>query len=138
MALTDYSSLEEKIEDAPEPEILPKGTEAKLRIISVRTGEDKNDLRYFMPVYDIPDEPLASEFSDFFYDLVELDKMDEKAQARALRKFKNFAKAFDLDLSQPFDLEDDLTGKTGWAILGVRKSEEYGDQNSVSKYIQGS
>lgn len=137
MALTDYSNLEQEIADAPEPKIMPKGSEVKARIINVRTGEDKHGLPYFMPVFDVPDEPLVLEFSDFFYDLVALDKHDEKSKARSLRKFKIFAEAFDLDFSKPFDIEDDLIGLTGWVILGVKKSEEYGEQNQVSKYVAG-
>ena len=135
MALSDYSSLEERISDAPEMKTLPRGTEVKARIINVRTGVDKNDLAYFMPVYDIPDEPLVSEFSDFFYDLAHIDEHSEKSQAKSLRKFKIFAEAFEIDYSKPFDFED-FVGLEGWLILGVSKSEEYGEQNSVHKYVE--
>ncbi len=134
MSLSDYSSLEEQIQDAPELKVLAAGSEVKARIISVRTGVDKNEFPYFMPVFDIPDEPLTAEFSDFFYDLVALDQHSEKSQARSLRKFKIFAEAFEIDYSKPFDFED-FVGLTGWVILGVTKSAEYGEQNSVNKYV---
>jgi len=52
-------------------------------------------------------------------------------------KFKSFATAFGIDYSRPFSWTDDLPGKEGWLIVGVRKSDEYGDQNSVKKYIAG-
>ena len=35
MSMTDYSSLEKEIKDAPEPVVLKKGTEVKARIIAV-------------------------------------------------------------------------------------------------------
>lgn len=136
MSLADYSDLEKEIEEAPKPKILPRGTEVKARIISMREGvSDKNNAQWYMPVFDVPDEPLAMEFSDFFWDLADRDKLDEKSAARSLRKFKDFADAFDIDFSRPFSWEDDLPGKEGWVILGVRKTDEYGDQNTVSKYV---
>ena len=44
MAMSDYSDLEKEIGGAPEPKMLPAGSEVKARIISVRSGvSDKND-----------------------------------------------------------------------------------------------
>lgn len=138
MALTDYSDLEKEIADAPEPKIMPNGSEVKARIIAVRDGiSDKNGAQWYMPVFDIPSEPLAMEFNDFFWDLADRDKLDEKAAARSLRKFKIFAEAFSLDYSRPFSWTDDLVGLEGWTILGVRKSDEFGDQNTIKKYVAG-
>ncbi len=134
MSLSDYSALEGQIKDAPEPIVLKKGTEAKVRIINVRTGEDKNGFLYFMPIFDVPDEPLVSEFSDFLYDLADFDKHDERGQMRILRKFKIFAEAFGIDYSKPFSFED-FERLEGWVILGVSKSDEYGEQNTVNSYI---
>jgi hypothetical protein len=137
MSLTDYSGLEKEIADAPEPKVLPRGTEVKARIINVRDGvSDKNDTQWYQPVFDIPDQPMVMEFNDFFWDLADRDKLDPKQAARALNKFKNFATAFKVDYSRPFDWAD-LIGHEGWVILGVRKSDEYGDQNTVSKYVAG-
>ena len=136
MSLADYSDLEKEISEAPEPTTLPRGSEVKARIISVRDGiSDKNDAQWYMPVFDVPAEPMVMEFSDFFWDLADRDKLDEKSQARSMRKFKVFAEAFGLDYSRPFSWEDDLVGLEGWVILGVRKTDEYGDQNTVSKYV---
>lgn len=142
--LTDYSKMEGEIANAPEPIALKKGTEVKARIISVRTGVvDKEDsdyigIAYFSVSYEATDEPLAKEFNDFFWDLIDREKLaaiSEKTALGAIRKFRNFSAAFGLDYSRPFDLEDDLPGKTGWLIVGTKKSEEYGDQNTVQKYL---
>jgi len=142
MALTDYSSMEGEIKNAPEPTAIKKGTEVRARIIGVRTGEvEKEDsdylgFSYFSVSFDAPDEPIAAEFSDFFWGLENRDKMSEKDFLRAVRKFRTFAEAFGLDYSKPFDLEDDLPGKIGWLITGKPKeSDEYGLQTTVSKYI---
>jgi len=144
MSLTDYSSLEKEIKDAPEPVVLKKGTEVKARIIAVRCGavdkgeSDYDGISYFSVTYDTPNEPLAKEFNDFFWDLADRDKIaavGEKALNNAIRHFRNFADAFGIDYSRPFSIEDDLPGKEGWLIVGIKSTDEYGAQNTVQKYL---
>ncbi len=120
---------------AAEPKQLPAGSEVKARIVSIRTGiSDKNDCTWRSVVYDVPAEPMVTEFNDFMWDL-DKEKLTPKQFARELYKFKQFASAFGIDFSRPFSWEDDLPGKEGWIIVGVKKSDEYGDQNTVKKYI---
>ena len=134
-SMLDLTDMIDEVENAEEPTTAPKNSEQKLRIISVRTGEaGENNCPYFSPVYDIPDMPMAKEFSDFFW-VPKRDKLTEKQFARALYAIKVFAQCFDIDLSSPIDYEDDLTGKEGWAILGVKKDDDYGEQNTIRKYI---
>jgi len=138
MSLTDYSDLEQEISDAPEPKILARGSEVKARIIAVRSGvSDKNNAKWYQPTFDVPDDPMVVEFNDFFWDLADRDKIDPKQVQRGLHKFQKFATAFGIDYSRPFDWETDLIGLEGWVILGVKKDDEYGDKNSVSKYVAG-
>jgi len=135
MAMSDYSDLEKEISGAPEPKNLPAGAEVKARIVSVRTGiSDKNDCTWYSVVYDVPDDPMVNEFSDFFWEL-DRSKLTAKQFQRSMYQFKQFASAFGIDYSRPFAWEDDLPGKEGWVITGVRKSEEYGEQNTVKKYV---
>lgn len=137
MSLTDYSKYEDQIKDAPEPKTLTAGTEIKARIIAVRTGvSDKNDCKWYSPVFDVPDDPMVIEFNAFFWELDE-DKLSKKEFSRTLFQFQQFAKCFDIDYSRPFNWEEDLIGKEGWLIVGLKKSDEYGDQNTVKKYIAG-
>lgn len=139
MSLADYSDLEKEISGAPEPKTLPRGSEVKARIIAVRSGiSDKNNCTWYQPVLDVPADPMVVEFNDFFWDLADAKgKIDEKQYQRSLNKFKNFAAAFGIDYTRPFDWETDLIGKEGWVILGVRKSDDFGDQNTISKYTAG-
>lgn len=140
MSLSDYSSLEKEIRDAPEPKVLPVGTEVKVRIIAVREGlsAKNNNAKYYQPVYDVPDNPLVIEWNDFLWDLADRGKLDEKKQVKAIRRFKMFAECFGLDFSRPFSWTEDLIGLTGWMIVGVQHDAQYGDKNSVSKYVAGS
>ena len=137
MSLVDYTEMEEEISDAPEPKILPIGVEVKARIVSVNTGvSDTNDCVWYMPVFDIPDDPMVIEFNDFFWEL-DREKLDKKQLTRGMYDFKIFAACFGIDYSKPFSWVDDLPGKEGWMILGQRKDDEFGDKNTVKKYVVG-
>jgi hypothetical protein len=134
MSLMDFSSVEKEIQDAPAPHILPKGTEAQVRIIGVNEGvSDKNNSRWFMPRFDVPADPMAKEFNAFFWNPLDNSKLDEKQKQQNNYNFGQFVKCFGIDLKS-FDFES-LAGKKGWAILGVQKDDEYGDKNTISKYI---
>ena len=137
--LVDYTDLEKEISNAPEPKILPKGSEVKARIVAVRSGvSDKNNCQWYQPIFDVPDDPMVIEFNDFFWDIVDAkDKIEDKQYQRNLNHFKNFASAFGVDYSRPFSWDDDLIGLEGWVILGVKKDDEYGDSNTIRKYIVG-
>lgn len=139
MSLVDYTDLEKDIAEAPEPKILARGSEVKARIIAVRGGiSDKNNCQWYQPVFDVPDDPMVIEFNAFFWDLADArDKIDDKQFQRSLNTFRNFAAAFGIDYSRPFNWEDDLLGLEGWMILGVKKDDEYGDSNTVKKYVVG-
>jgi hypothetical protein len=139
MALTDYSDLEKEVMDAPQPKMLPKGTEVKVRIIGVNTGtSEKNGVNWFSPRFDVPEDPMVIEFNTFFWDLHSAKNVvDPKQYARNLFSFQQFCKAFGIDLSKPFDLENDLIGRTGYVQVGIQHSDQYGDQNTVSKFVAG-
>ena len=137
MSLIDYSDMEQEINDAQEPTVLPKGTEVKVRIIQVRQGtSEKSGNAYLMPLYEVLGDgmEMVKEVSDFLW-VLDKEALSAKDYARALDQFKKFAKCFGIDLSRPFDPEEDLVGLEGWIIVGLRKSDEYGEQNNVSKYI---
>jgi hypothetical protein len=127
--------MEKEITSAPAPRILDKGTEAEIRIIGINEGvSDKNGARWFMPRFDVPKDPTVIEFNTFFFNPLDNSKLDEKQRQKNNFNFQQFAKCFKIDLSKPFALED-LISKKGWAILGVQRDEQYGDKNSISKYI---
>jgi len=142
MSLSDYSDLEQEIKDAPEPEILPAGSEVKARIVKVDSGtitdegKDSYGAEWHSVTFDIPSEVLAPMYNDFFWDLGSKDKIPPKQYQQALRQFRTFAEAFNIDYSRPFDWEQ-FPGLEGWMILKVVKDKtgEYPDKNGVSKYV---
>jgi hypothetical protein len=135
--MLDLTDMLDEIENAQEPTTLKSGSEHKLRIISVRGGTaGVGDCEYISPVFEVPAEPLAKEFSTFLW-IPDKERLSEKQYARALSDFKKFVKAFNIDISKPLDYEDDLPGHEGWAILGTKNSDEYGEQNTVRTFITG-
>lgn len=134
--MNDYSDLEKEIKESQPPSTLKSGTEVQFRIITVREGtSDKNGAHWYQPVFDVPDQPLVAEFNGFFWDLNDRDKLEPKQAARLLNQFKQFAECIGLDYSKPFSWTDDLPGMGGWAILGVKKDDQYGDSNTIKQYL---
>jgi hypothetical protein len=142
MSLTDYSSFEDEIENAPEMKILPKGTEAKLRIVKVDSGviddeaKDSYGAEWHSITFDVPDEVLCPMFNYFMWDLNSRDRIPPKQFQSALRDFRDFAASFGIDYSRPFEWED-LANLEGWAELKVVKDRtgEYPDKNGVKRFI---
>lgn len=134
MSMLDLTNQMDEIEGAEEPTVAEAGEEYKLLIISVREGTDKNDLDYFAPLFEVVGAPMVKEFSGFLH-VPNKEKMTEKQYKRSLYAIKVFAKCFGIDLARPIDYEDDLPGLEGWAILGSKTDDTYGEQNTVRKYI---
>jgi len=140
MGATDYSNMEQEILDAPQPFPIGRAKEVKARVTRIKLGtsEKNNDARFIMPYFDIPDEPLATEFNDFFWDPLDYRKIDPSQVARSKAKFSNFVKCFGIDLSKPIDWEAEVPGKEGWIITGnVQEDQGYGEKSTVSKYVTG-
>lgn len=141
MSLSDYSSMEQEIRNAPEPKVLPKGSEVKARIISVNTGVSEKQksygARWYMPLFDVPDDPMVKEFNTFIWDPLDHGKIDPKQAARNADIFNKFTRCFKIDLSKPFSWTDDLPNKTGWVILGQVDDPQYGLKNTISSYVTG-
>jgi len=135
MSLLDLTGILDEIEDSQAPTTAGKGTEQKLRIINVNTGvSDKNKCAWFMPMFEVVDAPLVKEFNTFFW-VPDKDKLEPKQYARTCYDIKVFAQCFGVDISVPIDYNDDLPGKEGWAILGIQNSDDYGEQNTIKKFI---
>lgn len=123
-----------ELENVKEPSAVPANTEAKLRIIRVSKGTDKNGLEYLQPLLEATEFPTSKDFTHFLH-LPNQDGMSEKQKARVGWAFKEFCTAFGFDYTRPFDPEDDWIGLEGWAILGQKNDEQYGPQNFVKKFL---
>jgi hypothetical protein len=145
MSAFDLSKLEKTADKLPEPEILEKGTQVEVKIISVKVAvSEKTGKTYVSPFFEVvSDDPshLYNDFSGFLWEPNSLTEAYERGElslkeySRGVKQFVAFCKAFDIPLDKEVDLETDLIGKTGFVIVGVRTSDEYGTQNTVSQYV---
>lgn len=129
--------LDIDVSSAQAPEPVEPG-ERELRVIDVRQGEDKNGNPYVMPRFEVVDDDLAPDFTDFLaLPTKDMREQDPKRFKRAEFRLQQFALAFGLDPSNLGDPEADWKGMTGWALLGIEQSDQFGDRNSVKKYTVG-
>lgn len=120
-------------EDTFDPVVLDKGTEARLRIVSMISGKNQNGNPYIMPFFDCPDEAYFKEFGEY----IELpnESQSPKARNNAKLKLKAFKDCFDIDFSQTLDVKNDVVGKEGDVILGIGKDKDGAPSNKVDKYL---
>lgn len=131
MAIVDLSNYD--LENAQDPIAVEEG-EYKVRIIEcdgVRENSAGNP--YILPRFEIADEPLAKDFTQYM--ALPTQDMDAKKSERTRATLKKFCKAFDLDFAQ-FDT-DELAGMEGWVILGKSYDDQYGEQNFIKRYVSG-
>lgn len=141
--MSDLLDLSNDMKDVQAPQILPAGTEAKLRIIRVKKGVDKNNVNYLMPLFEIdtgslpPGVRLTKDFSKYIpLPCATLrEAQGDKRYEQAKYDLSQFFAAFGFDFSRPFDPETAMLNKTGWAILGVQEDPNYGEQNTIQKWI---
>jgi len=126
------SLLDVDVDDAQEPKVMPADEEYKLRTTRGTIDTDKNDEPYMLVFFEVVDEPLAKDLSHFFR--LPHSGLDAKQSNRVKWDLKIFQEAFSIPSLQGID-ESDLGGFEGWAILGVREDDTYGEQNSIRKFI---
>ena len=128
------SFLDFNLQDVPELNALPEG-EYELRILAceVKTSAAGN------PMVSISMDCPAEVTSKGIHHTLMLPTAadDEKKKNGRLRGLKGFCDAFGIDYSNGITLDESVVGLTGWAILGIESSEEYGDQNRVRRFVSG-
>jgi len=125
------------LDGAKAPDVVDANSEVKLRILSVKVDKDKNGLDYVMPLFEIVGDGFTQDFSHFLHVPNGDNKreMELKKFEKARFRMNEFLKAFDIDASRPGDPADDWPGQTGFAIVGVNETDEYGKQNYVKRFV---
>lgn len=139
MTIIDLTQYNE--DDIQDPIAVDQG-EYKIRIIDLGDGvrENSSGNPYIMPRFEVCDEPLAKDFSNYMG--LPTETADAKTLQRNLAALKNFCKAFGISFGQLntcFESNDfnDLLGLEAWAILGKKDDPEYGPQNYIKKWVTG-
>ena len=125
--------------DVVEPTTVSAGEEYRIRIIDIKTDDNgelpvnKNGNRYLMPLFEIPEEVGAMNFSHYL-GMPSAD-MDAKSSNEAKYRVQQFLKCFGFDPDSPPDDPEELVGAEGYAILGLKNDPQYGDQNTIRRFI---
>lgn len=127
-----YNLGDEGLDDVVEPYALPDGTEAQLRIMNIHSKKRDDGTQYWLVTLETVEHPFAKLITHF----VELPQYvgNPRQKNNARFRLKSFCEAFDIDTRGSLKL-DDLVGREGWAILSLQRSEQYGEQNRVARFI---
>lgn len=125
------SFLDPSLVDAQEPRPVSAG-EHKIRLLAVGEGTDKNGHAYIQPRFDVPADPLSKDFTHFLH--LPGDWMDEKKLNTSRWLLLQFLQCFEIDPATE-TVWAELGGEEGWAMLGVKDDDEYGEQNTLRRYI---
>jgi hypothetical protein len=131
--MSERTMLDLKIDDAVEPKVVPADEEYVLRIVSA--GVTKSDKGvYLIPRFEVQGEPYSKEFTHPFR--TDFENMSEKDANNAKFRLSQFFNCFRFNYrGGEFDPADQLPGLQGPAILGVKETDEYGEQNFVKKFV---
>jgi len=122
--------------DVFEEEVLPTGTEAKLRCIGAERGTDKNGASYWRLRYANQSNEKAKHVSYFLG--FPLQGFHDARQTNNKKKaFMEWKQAHGIPLTQPVALSE-CVGLEAWALLSQTESPQYGLQNEVRRWIAGS
>lgn len=143
MGVFDLSEEErEAIENAPEPQVFESDEEVTLRIVGFREDMEsgkkvftnKSGGLYVHPELEIIEVPNQELYKTFLH-YVPIPKglTDPKKKLQVERSLQRFCKAFDVEVD-PKDL-DDWIGSETEAILKVERSDQYGGQNGIKRFV---
>lgn len=132
MSIIDLTNM--AMNDTFESTILPKGEEAKLRLLNIASGTDKNGDDYIMPFFESVEDPYCKEFGDFLP--LPSENMSSKKLNESKIRINSFLIAFGIDATKEINIEE-VRNSEGWAILGIGKDQDDQPVNKINKYIIG-
>ncbi len=126
------SFLEMALNDVPEIDAMPEG-EYQLRIMSaeVKTSQ-KTGGNYLGVRLEVVDE-VAKDINHVI--MLPASSMNEKETILAKNRLKYFYDAFGIDYTGGSVNLEAVVGLTGFAMLTVEESDQYGRQNRVKQFL---
>lgn len=101
----------------------------------IKEGEGKSGKwKAIRLTLEIPSEPTADTFSAMEFIPLKRPEDTEKQYEKARSRFAKFKEAWGLSPRDTF-VASDLEGRLAWAYVITKKSEEYGPQNDVRKWL---
>jgi len=136
--MSDVSFLDINLTNVQEPTVIPAGTEVEYQVQQnpvVKDSKNTPGNKYINVVL----EPLGHPDATLLYHMISIpnEKDDARTRQFKLLQMKRFADCFKI----PFDANglslEGWVGKTGWVLVDVDDSADYGKQNRVKQFIQG-
>ncbi|TET81252.1 hypothetical protein E3J38_04235 [candidate division TA06 bacterium] len=116
---------------AQEPKAMSMG-EYKIRVVGALIDIDKNNHPYFLPRFEIPSEPYSKDFTSFHG--LPHDEMTEKQLNQSKWWLEQFKLCFGLALEGKLTI-DQMLRLEGWAILGSKDDPQWGEGNTIRRYL---
>jgi hypothetical protein len=84
--------------------------------------------------FDIPAEPLSKDI--FMNIMLPTSNDDKKRKAQKLLNLRDLKSAFNIPQNVPLS-DEELIGKTPWAILTEEDDAQYGKRNNIKRFVVG-
>lgn len=129
----DYLDLGD-LSGVPDEHTVP-GAEYEMTIITLeRRPQKKYPSKKMLYIqFENPDDPLSKIVTHVI--MLPHPEDDKRTHTRRERAVKYFYEAFDIPLTSGVKLSD-YVGSKGWVLLSEETSDQFGDQNRVSRFIR--
>ena len=130
------SFLDFNLDEVPELHAVPGNREYRLKVRDANVQESKGDQTagqdLILMRFNIEDEPDTKQVT--YPIMLPHDSLDEEQNNNRKRQLKRVVEALGLDPASGFNIEE-LVGEECWAILTVEESAQYGETNSIKRFI---
>lgn len=131
--MAERTMLDIQVDDAVEPHVVAADQEYRLRIVGGHVT--KSDKGTFLIIrFEVKDDPYSKEFTSVYS--TDFENMSPKQANDAKWRLAQLFKACKFNYrGGALDPDEDLKGLECTAILGVKSSDDFGDQNTLKKLI---
>lgn len=122
-----YDFMNVNLDEAKEYTVFPDGDEVEVEVADAEVNEEK---KYVL----LKLKPKTDAFTRSIRHFLFFPKPDDDPEKvnNKLLMLRDFCKAFGIE---SFRDPNDLLGHTGWVIVGIEESAEYGRQNTVKRLL---
>jgi hypothetical protein len=118
-----------------EPELIPAGDRATMKIVRVVERETMNGRKYLAIAFESLDHPNADDVYEQFYFLSD-STLTQKERNRETRKWFAFKQCFELHLPEHGQTRtEDWIGMEGRVEIGQKPDRQKGVVNNISEYL---
>lgn len=129
------SFLDLNVSDTFEPKVYEADKEVRLRVTAAKLGSKKDDSsaqRIEVTLADPSDDTVKDIF--LYLSVPKPDTDRKKANDMKIR-IRDFYIWCGLDPSSMINIDTDLMGCEGWAIVGLDDSAEFGKRNTLKRFV---